>query len=140
MSRPPDRIEKGADSYTDAPDNLLHRKTAYPRVYRCDSRAATFGPLRLLHDNGLKARVLEKARREVRRHPQTVSLWAFRLSQHVNRGTFGYREAWDVLEAAAVDGGARASRVRRVLYRSFADSMTHESEPLPLTVLAGGVH
>jgi len=137
---PPPEIEKGDPSYKAAPDSRPSTKeTAYPVVYRCDSRSASHKPLRLIHDTGLKARVLEKARRQVREHPPTLSLWAFRLSQHVRRGAFGYREVWDVLETAAIDGGASESWTDRVLYRGLADSMTHESEPMPLSVLAGGV-
>lgn len=135
--RPPE-IEK-PPAGTDGSDFAPPRNSVGQRHYRQDSRSATFGRLRLIHDDGLKARVLEKARREVRRHPQTLPLWAFRLSQHVNRGTFGYREAWEALEAAAVAGGARASWVSRVLYRGFADSMTTEAAPMPLTALAGGL-
>jgi hypothetical protein len=134
--RPPE-IEKGADSYTDAPDSPLSQKTAYPRVYRCAGRPAR---LRLVHDDGLRARVLEKAACEVRECPQTLSLWAFRLSQHVNAGTYGFAEVWETLEAAALDAGVRETRIARVLYSSFADSMRSPAPPMPLTVLKGGVH
>jgi hypothetical protein len=88
----------------------------------------------------LPARVLQKAAQQVRQEPQTLPLWALRLAQHVNRGTFGYREAWGVLERAAIAGGASEAWADRVLYRSFADSMTMNADPMPLTVLIGGVH
>lgn len=88
----------------------------------------------------IAARVLQKAARDVREHPQTLPLWALRIAQHINRGVFGYREAWDALEQAAVDGGASEAWADRVLYRSFADSITIDADPMPLTVLVGGLY
>jgi hypothetical protein len=69
-----------------------------------------------------------------------LPLWALRLAQHVNRGTYGYREAWGALERAAVVGGASEAWADRVLYRSFADSMVIDADPMPLTVLNGGLY
>jgi hypothetical protein len=69
-----------------------------------------------------------------------LPLWAFRIAQHVNRGVYGYREAWAVLEQAAVDGGASEAWANRVLYRSFADAVANPGQPMPLRVLIGGLH
>ena len=122
-------------SYGPGPD-----RASQLMVRRCDSRTASNGHLRLVYDAELKARVLEKAGCEVRRSPQTLSLWGFRLAQHVNVGTFGFTEAWETLETAALDAGVCETRVTRILYASFADSMKSPAPPMPLTVLRGGVH
>jgi len=83
---------------------------------------------------------LQKAVNDVRRHPSMLPLWSFRVAQHVNLGTFGYREAWDALEAAAVDGGASEAWARRVLFRGYADAVANRGELMPLNVLIGGLH
>jgi hypothetical protein len=84
--------------------------------------------------------VLRKAAQQVRQEPQTLPLWAFRLAQHVNRGTYRFRQIWDVLEAAAIDAGRSEQQVARVLYRSFADAMATECPAMPLSVLKGGLY
>jgi hypothetical protein len=96
--------------------------------------------LRLVHNAELAARVLERAAREVREHPPTLPLWSFRLSQHIRRGTYGFTQVWDSLELAAIDGGASEAWTSRVLYRSLADSMATDADPMPLSVLKGGLH
>jgi hypothetical protein len=113
---------------------------ARPIVYRVDAKDASNGPLRLIHGARFAPRVLQKAVDDVRQHTAVLPLWAYRLAQHVNRGAFGYREAWDALERAAVDGGACEAWARRVLYRSFADAVANPRQPMPLRVLAGGLH
>jgi hypothetical protein len=94
----------------------------------------------LIHDDGLRAQVLRKAAQQVREQPATFPLWSFRLAQHVNRGTYGFSEVWEMLEAAALDAGVRETRTARVLYSSFGDSMKSPAPPMPLTVLRGGVY
>lgn len=137
----PKQIEKGAaaNDAPQAPNPSLAK--AQPFVYRCDSKTASHGPrLRLIHDNGLKAQVLEKAATEVRLEPSTFSLWCFRLAQHVNRGTYGFTQVWETLKAAALDAGLCENRIDRVLYSGFGDAMKSPAPPMPLTVLRGGVH
>ncbi len=135
----PPEIEKGDPRQGVAQDSPSH-ETACRTVYRCDAKSATNRHLRLVDDGKLKARVLERAAREVREHPPTLPLWSFRLSQHIRRGTFGFSEVWDLLEMAAIDGGASEAWTDRVLYRGLADSMTTDADPMPLSVLAGGLH
>jgi len=136
---PPSELEK-PPAGTDGSTHSLSERAALPKVYRCDSRSASNGHLRLVEDAERAAEVLQKAVNDVRQHPQTLPLWAFRLSQHVNRGTYRYRQIWDALEAAAIDAGRSEHQVARVLYRSFADSMAIDCEALPLNVLIGGLH
>lgn len=138
--RPPPEIGKGAAA-NDAPDSHPFKASVSPRVYRRDSKTASHGPrLRLIHDDGLRAQVLRKAAQQVREQPATFPLWSFRLAQHVNRGTYGFSEVWEMLEAAALDAGVRETRTARVLYSSFGDSMKSPAPPMPLTVLRGGVY
>jgi hypothetical protein len=96
--------------------------------------------LRLIHDDGLAAKVLERACDEIQQHPQSLPRWAFRTAQWVNRGRLGYTEVWGRIQRAAMSGGADEAWVTRVLYRSFADAIARRSEPMPLSVLAGGLH
>jgi hypothetical protein len=134
----PDELEKPPGG-TDGSTNHLDGKTL-PTVYRCDSRPATFGTLRLIHGARFAAPVLQKAVDDVRQHTETLPLWGYRLAQHVNRGVYGWRETFDALEAAAVGGGADEAWARRVLYRSFADTVADPRQPMPLRVLIGGLH
>jgi hypothetical protein len=76
----------------------------------------------------------------VSQEPQTLSLWAYRLAQHVRVGTFGFAVVVERLVEAAVRGEASESWATRVVYRAISDSMTSDSPPMPLTVLRGGVH
>jgi hypothetical protein len=136
----PPEIEKGGPHYKAAQDPHPFKAPVSQRHYRQDSQTASHGRLRLVYDADLKARVLERAAREVREHPPTLPLWSFRLSQHVRRGAYGFSEVWDLLEMAAIDGGATEAWTNRVLYRALADSTATDAEPLPLRVLAGGLH
>ena len=81
----------------------------------------------------LKAKVLQKASEQVQEFPSTLPLWSFRLAQHINRGTYTFGEVCETLELAAGDGGIRQ------LYQGIADAMTHDAQPMPLTVLRGGI-
>ena len=136
----PPEIGKGDPLQGVAQDSHPFKAPVSQRHYRQDSRSASHSRLRLVHDAELRARVLERADREVREHPPTLPLWSFRLSQHIRRGTFGFSEVWDLLEMAAIDGGASESWTNRVLYRALADSMATDADPMPLSVLKGGLH
>jgi hypothetical protein len=97
--------------------------------------------LRLLHSStDLAELVVRRACDDVRNHPPCLPLWAFRLCQWVNRGRIGYSLVWDRLKCAALSGGAQETWVDRVLYRSFASTMANRIEPMPLNILAGGLH
>ena len=96
-------------------------------------------PLAGCFQHTTKDKVPQKASQQVRLEPQTFGLWGFRLSQHVNAGTYGYSEVWETLEAAALDAGVCETRVTRILYSSFADAMRSSAAPMPLSVLKGGV-
>ena len=91
----------------------------------------------LIHDG---ERAMRRACDEVREDPHCLRRWAYRLAQWVNRGRFGYQDVWQRLHLAALSAGADEPWVNRVLYRSFADSLAQRSEPMPLSVLAGGLH
>jgi hypothetical protein len=136
MPRPPE-LEKPPAGTGGFDSRFSFETPVYRREYRCDSNGAS---LRLLQVDDLRRRVLEKAACEVRQCPQTLSLWAFRLAQHVCRGTYGYGEAWATLELAALDAGVSQSRVTRVLYHGFADAVRLDVEAMPLSVLVSGVH
>jgi hypothetical protein len=95
--------------------------------------------LRLIHDDGLAVKVLERACDEIQQHPQSLPLWAFRTAQWVNRGRLGYREVWRRLHWAALSTGAKESWVDRCLYHAFAYSNAFKSAPPELAALAGGL-
>jgi hypothetical protein len=136
----PDELEKppaGTDGSDSAP---LRGTRIYQKVYRQDSRPATFRTLRIFHGARFAAPVLQKAVDDVRQHTETLPLWAVRIAQHVNRGAYGYQQAWNALEQAAIDGGASEAWARRVLYRSFADAVATPRPLMPLRVLIGGLH
>jgi len=135
----PPKLEKPA-ALTTGSDFAPSRNSVGQRHYRQDSRDATFRTLRIFHGARFAAGVLQKAVDDVRRHTATLPLWAYRLAQHVNRGVYGYQQAWDAIERAAVEGGASEAWARRVLYRSFADAVASPAQPMPLRVLIGGLH
>lgn len=109
------------------------------KTYRTSHKPSS-QQLRLIHDDGIAERALRRACDDIREYPQCLPLWAYRLAQWVNRGRFGYQDVWQRLRHAALSAGAKDSWVNRVLYRSFADTLAHRSEPMPLNVLAGGLH
>ena len=135
----PPELEKPA-ALTTGSDLAPSRNAVGQRHYRQDSRTATFGTLRIFHGARFAAGVLQRAVDDVRRHAEMLPLWAYRLAQHVNRGAYGYQQAWNALERAAVDGGASEAWARRVLFRSFADAVANPGQPMPLRVLIGGLH
>jgi len=99
--------------------------------------------IRLTSDRGrpdLAEIVLRRACDDIQQDPHCLPLWAYRLCQWVNRGRLGYQEVWLRLKCAALSGGASESWVDRCLYRSFGDTIAQRSEPMPLNVLAGGLH
>jgi len=95
--------------------------------------------LRLIHDSGVAAKVLERACDEIQQHPQSLPLWAFRTAQWVNRGRLGYRDTWKRLQDAAMSTGAREAWVDRCLYNGFALSNAFKTPPPELAQLAGGL-
>jgi hypothetical protein len=102
----PPRIEEGDPSHGVAPDSALSQETAYRPVYRCDSRDASSGHLRLVHDAELGKKLLCAARDDVRSNPSRLPLWAFRLYQHQRLGRLGYRAVWSALYAAGRENGS----------------------------------
>jgi hypothetical protein len=137
---PPNEIGKGAGSDPGAQDIASSLETSVCRsVYRVDAIEASKGRLRLIHHDRLRDKVLRRATRDVNRDRSTLPLWAFRLGQHVKAGQLPYRETWVSLQTAAIDGGASEAWTLRVLYKAIGNTMVYESEPMPFTVLAGGL-
>ena len=102
----PPEIGKGAAT-NDAPGSPLTEKTACRTVYRCDSKSATHGRLRLVDaDANLGKKLLKHACADVRVEPSRLPLWAFRLYQHQRLGRLGYQAIWDGLYEAGRESGS----------------------------------
>ena len=133
----PPEIEKGAAA-NDA-QNSPFPETAYRATYRCDSRDASSGPLRLVEGLDLKAALLEKAAEQVRQEPSTLPLWCFRLFQHQRLGRLGYEAVWSVLYEAGREVGSD-KWVRGCLLHAIGQANSSTIAPPSMqTLLRGGV-
>jgi hypothetical protein len=134
----PDKIEKGGPHYKAASDQSQHRDIVCEEHYRQDSRTASHKPLRLIHDDALPARVLQKAAVDVREHPQRLPLWAFRLYQYQRRGGLGYRAIWDTLTEAGRSVGS-AKWTRDCLLHAIAEANVTTEQPPSIEALLRGL-
>jgi hypothetical protein len=107
--------------------------------YRQGGRSATFGPPRLIHDDGVADRALQKARAEVRERVCRLPLAAHRLGGLVNAGRLPYRRTWDALHHAALEAGAGEAWVLRCLYGGFAASNVSPTPTPALWALSRGI-
>jgi hypothetical protein len=136
---PPPKIEKGDPSYKVAPDSPSSQETAYPVVYRCDSRSASDGRLRLIHDDAnLGKRLLRHACDDVRSKPSRLPLWSLRLYQHQRLGRLGYQAVWDALYAAGRENGSD-KWVRGCLLHAIGQSNASNNTPPSMAELLRGL-
>ena len=135
--RPPE-IEKGGPHHEAAPNRPFRTETAHS-TYRCDSRDASPGHIRLVEGLDLKAALLEKAADQVRQEPSTLPLWCFRLFQHQRLGRLGYEAVWSVLYEAGREVGSD-KWVRGCLLHAIGQANSSTIAPPSMqTLLRGGV-
>ena len=135
---PPPKIEKGASYHTDAPDSHPFKAPVSPKVYRCDAKDASHGPLRLIHDDGIGEKLIQYACNDVRAEPSRLPLWAYRLYSHQRLGRLGYQQVWDALYEAGREVGSD-KWVRGCLLHSIAQANESNVAPPSMTTLLRGL-